>query len=816
MILQRITDIQIHGCVISDNHGGRQGGAIFFQTWTDRPPGRTNITATTFVSNRADNGGGISMVNMAILGLEDCRFDSNIASTQGGGAIAAEGQKTIDGVHAITLRSTTFADNVAQNGPGGAMRFVGGDAGWGPGPGGHGNPVRIHDCTFLSNRASFKHSGMEVGGSAISATESRFVLTQSTLKGSIQPWLFIGTRFGNRNSLMEAGIETTIFLPTTDAPEPLCILLGPQTWLHTKGSTFNCKIANGAWPFVKFRAPNKNAGVLLPHAFLIDEGSVFKSRLPSWAKTKSELCSLNALCPGTGKHGTDALQGHSFADISWLGCADGFHRAYMLQGITWAFCKVGRGSESNAFLEICKNVGKDVVLEGQVLKSGMEYSILRESPARLSINVGKHISSEEGSNYTIQLKEGSTETKAHRNRKQPHALYNISAGQYEIQMVDEQNRLICPLVQSFAVNCGSGYTPSSSGRCERSVCDEPRRMINGECAMPSAKVSMLTHSVSRKLLKPSCGWKQHGQQDLSLQIQIQPMDDITFDWYIANTTTIDRSIHLHRMNGSASHVHAGVIRLELESASLSGREEGGKFTTLLRFNGITNGITIEMPDVIQIQVSVQAMLSLSKSSFYFKIGGNVHASDGMPVTVVEGAVVEFQLYARDDDGFNVTDTSIELFELGLLGPNGTSLRDIEMRYSRKRGHFFHQKLIEKEICGVYRIWIRRVHIAAQDISSTVESDELDSIACRIPVRLTGSGACAPLVFEIARPAGAANKTEGTFRLIGAGIIGVLLVLLISGLGRYAHQNWARFRSIFGSLLRNEVTYAACMLHECMV
>ena len=104
-------EVVVEDCHFEKNvaHNTARGGGLYTDTST------VTLRDTVFLENRAGSGGGALYPNSGDLEVKRCLFAKNSATLTGGGAIR------LSGTAVASVRSSTFTDNTAAGGPGGAL-----------------------------------------------------------------------------------------------------------------------------------------------------------------------------------------------------------------------------------------------------------------------------------------------------------------------------------------------------------------------------------------------------------------------------------------------------------------------------------------------------------------------------------------------------------------------------------------------------------------------------------------------------------------------------------------------------------------------
>ncbi len=131
-------DLEMTDCVVTANTANFHGGAIYVDH------GNATLTRCTISNNNARIGGGVySDANGGSITLVDSTVSDNTASGLGGGGAYAEGSIFGGG---LTARRTTFANNSATVGSGGALFNLG--------------DTFLENCTISGNTAAVHGGGL--------------------------------------------------------------------------------------------------------------------------------------------------------------------------------------------------------------------------------------------------------------------------------------------------------------------------------------------------------------------------------------------------------------------------------------------------------------------------------------------------------------------------------------------------------------------------------------------------------------------------------------------------------------------------------
>lgn len=164
--------LTINNCVFSRNSSYGNGGAIDFYTYSR---GQLTLTNCTFANNTASFNGGALSAGSTVT-IAGCVFSGNHAESGGGVFISEFGT--------ITVNATTFSDNVATMGSGGAYEAsssgsqslsnstIANNQATQNGGGIDANyaPTTINNCTLSGNSAGSKGGGVNGSGTITSST----------------------------------------------------------------------------------------------------------------------------------------------------------------------------------------------------------------------------------------------------------------------------------------------------------------------------------------------------------------------------------------------------------------------------------------------------------------------------------------------------------------------------------------------------------------------------------------------------------------------------------------------------------------------
>lgn len=213
----RTSAIEIRDSIFKNNIAKNEGGAICFR---QNCVYEKTIEGTEFIENQAKNGGAIYLLNSGTLQLNQCAFEQNIASGNGGGICGnhnvssliikinetkfrgntgkgAGGAVYVSMNGELQVKQSVFEEN-ATSGAGGAMYGTGSlnveldmtnfkeNTSNGHGGGGYfyNVTIGIKDCTFMGNKiesssnASFSGGGIALRGSSV-ATINNSIFTKN-------------------------------------------------------------------------------------------------------------------------------------------------------------------------------------------------------------------------------------------------------------------------------------------------------------------------------------------------------------------------------------------------------------------------------------------------------------------------------------------------------------------------------------------------------------------------------------------------------------------------------------------------------------
>ncbi len=164
----RLNQGTIENCTFTNNYAAMSGGAVYSTH-------SVSITGCTFVGNTASSSGGGVRISGGT--VTDCTFDSNVAGGSGGGLWLEDGFVE----DAVVIGSTFFGNSAAN---GGGLRIIGGeltdctfDSNTATSSGGgvyiSGATPVMTQCTLSGNTAGATGGGMYIGGDA-TLTDSSF------------------------------------------------------------------------------------------------------------------------------------------------------------------------------------------------------------------------------------------------------------------------------------------------------------------------------------------------------------------------------------------------------------------------------------------------------------------------------------------------------------------------------------------------------------------------------------------------------------------------------------------------------------------
>src|SRR5205823_5417615 len=153
--------VTITGSAILRNTAGSDGGGI-----ADFSNDDFKLLNSQLSSNHSESDGGGAEVNAKFVTVTNSTVSNNTGGSDGGGLdvdFGAGGAIHQESSGAITIRRSTFTDNVAFSSEGGAIQANGSS-----------DTIDIEDCTFNRNRSQSDGGAIMANGDNVTVLRSHF------------------------------------------------------------------------------------------------------------------------------------------------------------------------------------------------------------------------------------------------------------------------------------------------------------------------------------------------------------------------------------------------------------------------------------------------------------------------------------------------------------------------------------------------------------------------------------------------------------------------------------------------------------------